>query len=79
MEAVDQSKTSLKGEFRYRTCKHYSISYEEFDRQWEIFSIPNDTNRPEQELKKHFFNWLKQQELKRVKTAYKTFDDMPKQ
>jgi hypothetical protein len=58
-----EKEIKKKSEFKNRVCKHYSISYDEFDRQVDVFSISNDMDRELKDVQKHFFNWLKHQEL----------------
>ncbi len=62
--------------YRDRVMSELKITLPEYLRQLNIFSIANDMSRDEKELKKHFFNWLKQQDSKQqiVKNIKPKFD-----
>lgn len=49
--------------FQESTLRTLHIDLKEYLRHLDIFCIPNDMSREETELKRHFFNWLKQQDL----------------
>lgn len=51
-------------EFKNSTQKHYSINEKEYLKQLNIFLITNDDGREFGEIRKHFFHWLKKQDLK---------------
>jgi hypothetical protein len=67
-EDVNRREMKKESEYKNETCKHYSISFDEYDRQLDIFAISNDMKRSINEIQKHFFSWLKYQELIKHKT-----------
>ena len=55
----------VNSEWRNQFLKHYTINLEEYNKKLSAFSIAYDMERPEKELKQHFFNWFKTQEYKK--------------
>ena len=60
--------------WRNNFLKHYSISLEEYEKKLKAFSIGYDMDRPEKELKQHFFNWFKTQDYKKQVKAVPHFN-----
>lgn len=56
---------SINSEWRNQFLKHYTINLEEYNKKLSAFSIAYDMERPEKELKQHFFNWFKTQDYKK--------------
>jgi len=64
-EKGKESKLKENTEWRNNFLKHYSINLEEYNKRLDIFSLAYDMDRPEKELKQHFFNWFKLQDYKK--------------
>jgi len=65
-------------EWRNKLLKHFNIELEEYLRHLEAFELSNDVNREESELKKHFYNWIKNRDLKKKpRKIVKGFKDIP--
>jgi len=63
-------------EWRNKLLKHLNIELEEYNRHLDEFEIAQDLDRPEKELKKHFFNWIKLRDLKKKRIVIRSFDDI---
>jgi hypothetical protein len=59
----NKSCLEINSEYKISVLRNLKIDLNEYNRHLEVFCIANDMNREEKELKKHFFNWIKQQEL----------------
>jgi len=55
----------INSEWRNNFFKHYQINLEEYLKKLSAFSLAYDMERPEKELKQHFFNWFKNQDYKK--------------
>jgi len=55
----------INSEWRNNFLKHYTINLDEYLKKLSAFSLAYDMDRPEKELKQHFFNWFKTQDYKK--------------
>ena len=45
--------------------KHFTINLEEYLKRLSAFELAYDMERPEKDLKQHFFNWFGKQDYKK--------------